>query len=242
MAGISSKSLKSTYAENKKGFNGNELQSVEFSDGSGLDVHDFNARTYDQQIGRFLQLDPLADEGNNFLWSNPKDVLMNPAQNDKSPYAAFWNNPIRYDDPDGECPRCLKALVKTAIKSVVKGKVDLGEVYDAIDAGKTIVSPTASLLDKGLAVFDLVSPVSSKELKAGAKLIGFADNANDTKKALYIADRNKIISNFDNIENEFINNVIKNTAFKKSRNQAYFPKSGTSEERTGAVLAGSSLG
>jgi hypothetical protein len=69
--------------------------------------------------------------------------------------------------------------------------VDLGEVYDAIDAGKTIVSPTASLLDKGLAVFDLVSPVSSKELKAGAKLIGFADNANDTKKALNKADNVK---------------------------------------------------
>lgn len=29
-----------------------------------------------------------------------------PNQVDKSPYAAFWNNPIMYTDPDGRCPDC----------------------------------------------------------------------------------------------------------------------------------------
>ncbi len=180
--------------ENKKGYNGNEIQAKEFSDGSGLDVYDFNARTYDYQIGRFLQLDPLADEGNDYKWNNSGDILKNPTQNDKSPYAAFWNNPILYNDPDGECPRCAKALIKTAVKSVAKGKLDLGDLYDAVDAVRTIASPESGFLDKGVALFDLFSPLSSKEIKAGAKALGLAEGANDAGKAL-----NKV----DNVKNPY---------------------------------------
>jgi RHS repeat-associated protein len=88
--GISSKAA--GRLENKKGFNGNELQSSEFSDNSGLDLYDFNARTYDQQIGRFIQIDPDSEEGN---------------QETLTPYQFGLNNPIRYDDPDGKCPPCL---------------------------------------------------------------------------------------------------------------------------------------
>ncbi len=39
----------------------------------------------------WLSVDPLADH---------------PNQVDKSPYAAFWNNPIVLTDPDGRCPDC----------------------------------------------------------------------------------------------------------------------------------------
>ncbi|MBK9568399.1 MAG: hypothetical protein IPO37_25550 [Saprospiraceae bacterium] len=49
-------------------------------------------KDYDATIGRWTSVDPLADH---------------PNQVDKSPYAYAWNNPIKYDDPDGRCPQCL---------------------------------------------------------------------------------------------------------------------------------------
>jgi RHS repeat-associated protein len=85
MAGISSKALKANYAENKKGFNrGNELQNKEFADGSGLELYDATFRMYDAQIGRFHQVDPLAD-----------------MSLDLSPFAFSNNNPILLNDPLG---------------------------------------------------------------------------------------------------------------------------------------------
>ncbi|MBW8687265.1 DUF6443 domain-containing protein [Chitinophaga rhizophila] len=88
MAGISARALKGTqYRFNKRWFNGNELQSEEFDDGSGLELYDFNARTYDAQLGRFLQIDPETKEQENF-----------------NPYHFGFNNPVKFADPDGRKP------------------------------------------------------------------------------------------------------------------------------------------
>jgi len=72
--------------DNRYLYNGKEYQ-----DDFELNWHDYGARFYDPQIGRWHSVDPLAEH---------------PRQIDKSPYAAFWNNPIRYADPDGRCPEC----------------------------------------------------------------------------------------------------------------------------------------
>ncbi|WP_225980118.1 DUF6443 domain-containing protein [Pseudobacter ginsenosidimutans] len=57
MAGISSKALKLGYAENKKKFVGQDFESD-----LGWDMYQFRFRTHDPQIGRFNQIDPLADK------------------------------------------------------------------------------------------------------------------------------------------------------------------------------------
>ena len=61
MGGISSKAA--GIRENKKQkFQGQELASNEFSDGSGLEMYEFKWRMHDLQTGRFWQIDPLAEK------------------------------------------------------------------------------------------------------------------------------------------------------------------------------------
>jgi RHS repeat-associated protein len=82
MAGISSKAAGGI--ENKYKFTGKELQSKEFSDGSGLELTDFGARMYDQQIGRWHKTDGKAE-----LYFAT------------SQYAYALNQPTNAIDPDG---------------------------------------------------------------------------------------------------------------------------------------------
>ncbi|WP_162915582.1 DUF6443 domain-containing protein [Paraflavitalea soli] len=83
MSGISSRATNGI-AGNKIKFGGKELQSEEFSDGSGLELYDFDFRTLDPQIGRFHGIDPLSDLDRRW-----------------TPYRYAYNNPLRYIDPDG---------------------------------------------------------------------------------------------------------------------------------------------
>ncbi|WP_430898173.1 MULTISPECIES: DUF6443 domain-containing protein [unclassified Paraflavitalea] len=125
MAGASAKTINAAGYDlscgcgNKRGFNGNEKQENEFIDGSGLNVYDFNARTYDQQIGRFIQIDPIPEEGD---------------QESLSPYHFAGNNPVLYNDPDGKCPWCLVYVVKFLVGAAVEYG---SQVYDNYKEGKT---------------------------------------------------------------------------------------------------------
>ncbi|MEN9598577.1 MAG: hypothetical protein RL596_888 [Bacteroidota bacterium] len=124
MAGISSKAANTLL--NRYQYNGgNELQSKEFSDGSGLELYDAVHRLYDPQLGRFFQIDKLAELGIDF-----------------TPYGFARNNPIRMDDPlglkedtlNGTSPEVIVHTSKKKVASKQLNQMDYGQIAAWIDA------------------------------------------------------------------------------------------------------------
>ena len=75
----------------EKTFQGNDGKSFRVERQPEIQLDMTKYRMYDYTIGRFINADPLADH---------------PNQIDQSPYQYAWNNPVVYNDPEGDCPWC----------------------------------------------------------------------------------------------------------------------------------------
>lgn len=102
--------------------------------------------TKSKQIAAFVETDTVYSKATLEAdivsrWISPDPLADHPNQIDKSPYQFAWNNPIRWNDPDGRCPICLVWVA-----------VEVGlAIYDAYDAGSTIIDPKASTTEKVIA-------------------------------------------------------------------------------------------
>ena len=86
-------------------YNGKELQEE-----LGLNMYDYGARNYDPALGRWMNVDPLAEK-NNF----------------ESPYVFVHNNPLIYVDPDG----------RDGIIVIKDGQININANIYAYGAGAT---------------------------------------------------------------------------------------------------------
>ncbi len=129
MTGVSSKAAGGIY--NKYKYNGKEVQSGEFSDGSGLEWTDYGARMYDNQIGRFFVEDRLAFEFDGL-----------------SPYQYTANNAINFIDENGDF---ITIYGTQKVKDIYGNEKEIGVtvIYEDGKAYQSVLDANGNIIKGG---------------------------------------------------------------------------------------------
>ena len=93
-----------------KGLNNYRFNGKEFQADLGLSWNHQDWRFFDPQLLRWHVVDPKIEDG----------------QESWTPYSFGYDNAVRYNDPDGQCPTCLTALAGAAIGAVIGAGIEAG--------------------------------------------------------------------------------------------------------------------
>ena len=122
------------------------------------------ARFYDPQVGRFLSTDPVHFSGQDPFTFNR--------------YAYANNNPYRYVDPDGNSAWSMLG------RFILKGGDIAATTAGVVEDVSTLTSSESSTLDRvaaGASLLSELAPVSARDIKAAASVIGDANKASTLK-------------------------------------------------------------
>jgi RHS repeat-associated protein len=184
----------------KYGFNGKEKDNeVNVDEGD----YDFGARIYDSRLGRWLALDPLAFR---FPW--------------QSPYVAFNNNPLLYNDPTGKSG---EATIDKNTKTITITSIYL---FYGSGSSPAIAKEYAASIEKMYNAANGVVNIDGVDYKVQFKIIGIDISEFSNKTIQNVIGMNKDIKrNYVRLEkktNELISGSSYTDASSSGGNTGYW--------------------